>query len=256
MERAALEQTIEVSAIARDFGVSEMTVRRDMQRLERDGFLRRTYGGATVHQVRSVEMGLTARILKQSAEKRAIAAAAANLIGSVRVMFVGMGTTAEQFARLIPSRDDLMVVTPSLTIASLLGTLKVKTIVVGGLVRQDELNCVGPLAVDAARRYNTEIAVIGAGGISVRRGITELDDSEAEVIMSALEHTDKVMVIADSSKFGASTLSTVAPISSIGIIVTHAGAPLDEVRAIEALGTKVVLADVPASAHETVERAG
>jgi DeoR/GlpR family transcriptional regulator of sugar metabolism len=189
-----------------------MTIRRDMQRLERDGFLRPTDGGATVHQK---------------------LAAAATM-----------------------RRDDLMIVTPSLTIPSLLGTRKVKTIVVGGLVRRDELNCVGRLAVNGARRYKTELAVIGAGVISVRRGIAELDGSEAEVITSALEHTDTVMVIADSSKFGAVTLSTVAPIARIGIIVTDAAAPLDEVRAIEALGTKGVPVDVTAASHEPIERAG
>jgi DeoR family transcriptional regulator of aga operon/DeoR family fructose operon transcriptional repressor len=202
LDRVADEQTIAVTELAREFGVSEMTIRRDIQRLERDGFVRRTYGGATAHLVRSLEVGFNARILQHSAEKRLIGREAARLVGTARVLFVGTGTTTEQFSGFLPPRRELTVITPSLAIASYLGTRGVQTIILGGFVRQDELDCVGPLAVEAVRRYNTELAVIGAAGISARRGITELDDREAEVMRYALDQAERVMVIADGSKFG------------------------------------------------------
>jgi DeoR family transcriptional regulator of aga operon/DeoR family fructose operon transcriptional repressor len=253
LERVAESQNVEVSVLARQFGVSEMTVRRDMQRLERDGFLRRTYGGATAHQIRSIEVGFNARILHHAAEKRLIGSAAAKMIDSVKVLFLGFGTTAEQLARYLPVRRDLTVITPSLAIASLLGTRSIDTIIVGGHVRQDELSCVGPLAIDGVRRYNTDLAVIGAAGISCRRGVSELDDNEAEVIREALDHTEQVMVISDGSKFGATSLSTVTGISRVNTIVTDVSAPKEELREIRATGVAVVVVTSPSSELATLD---
>src|SRR6202035_1650933 len=166
LERVAEDQAIEVSSLARDFLVSEMTIRRDLSRLERDGFVRRTYGGATTHVVRAFEVGTNARVLHHAQEKHQIARRTTELTSGARVMFVGIGSTVEQFARLLPPRGDLVVVTPSLAVASLLGTRKVRVIVAGGMVRQDELTCIGASAVEAVRRYNTDTAVLGAAGLS------------------------------------------------------------------------------------------
>src|SRR2546422_828762 len=143
LERVAEDQSIEVGALARDFDVSEMTIRRDLRRLERDGFVRRTYGGAATHLVRAVE---------------------------------------------------------------------------------------------AVRRYNTDVAVIGAGGVSARRGITELDDREAEVIRAALSETERIVVLADGSKVGSVGMCTVAPIEQVETLVTGIAADSAEIRRIESAG--------------------
>ncbi len=147
LERIAADQAVEVSSLARDFGVSEMTIRRDLRRLDRDGFVRRTYGGATTRVVRAggaFEVTQSARMLHHAAEKRRIAMRAADLTADARVMFIGVGSTVEQFARLAAPRDGLLVITQSLVVASLLGTRRVNVIMAGGMVRQDELSCVGP----------------------------------------------------------------------------------------------------------------
>ena len=102
LERIAADQAVEVSSLAREFGVSEMTIRRDLRRLDRDGFVRRTYGGATTRVVRSAggfEATQNARTLHHAQEKRQIALRAADLTADARVMFIGVGSTVEQFAR-------------------------------------------------------------------------------------------------------------------------------------------------------------
>ena len=104
LERVAEEQTIHVGELARELGVSEMTIRRDIRRLERDGFLRQTYGGATAHLTRSLDVAFNARALQHTREKRLIGMRATRLLGDARVVFVGIGTTAEQFARYLPAR--------------------------------------------------------------------------------------------------------------------------------------------------------
>jgi DeoR/GlpR family transcriptional regulator of sugar metabolism len=252
LERLAADQAVEVSSLAREFGVSEMTIRRDLRRLDRDGFVRRTYGGATTRVVRAAgafEVTQSARMLHHAQEKRRIALRAAELTAGARVMFVGVGSTVEQFARLAAPREGLLVITPSLVVASLLGTRRVGVIMSGGMVRQDELNCVGPAAVECVQRYNTDIAVIGAAGVSARRGVTDLDDQEAGVIRAALERTERIVVLADGSKFGDVALSTVVPIKRVSVIVTDTTADPVELDRIEREGVEVISVEADKSAR-------
>ena len=97
-----------------------------------------------------------------------------------------------------------------------------------------------PAAVECVQRYNTDVAVIGAAGVSVRRGITDLDDQEAGVIRAALEKTERIIVLADSSKFGDVALSTVVPINRVSVIVTDTGADPVEVERIVGEGVEVI----------------
>lgn len=249
LERVAEQEAIQASDLAQAFGVSEMTVRRDIHRLERDGFLRQTYGGATVHLTRSLELAFNARALQHAREKRLIGMDAAALVADARVVFVGIGTTAEQFARFIHAREDITVVTASLPIASLLGTRPLHVVVLGGSIRRNELSCNGPVAQQTLQRYHIEVAVVGAAGVSAAHGLTDLNDDETEINRIAIERARKVVVIADGSKLGQVTATAVAPMRRVATLVTDASAPRDELDAIEALGVHVVIAS-PRPARE------
>jgi DeoR/GlpR family transcriptional regulator of sugar metabolism len=242
LERVAEEQTIHVGELARDLDVSEMTIRRDIRRLERDGFVRQTYGGATAHLTRSLDLAFNARALRNTREKRRIGMRATQLLGDARVIFVGIGTTAEQFARFLPARPGLLVVTGSLTTASLLGTRPVDVVVLGGNVRRDDLTAVGPIAAATLARYGFDLAVLGAAGLSARWGLTELDDSEAEIQRLAIERSARVVVIADGTKIGVAANAVVAGIDRITTLVTDALAPADELAALRAAGIEIVIA--------------
>ena len=242
LERVAEGMSIAVSDLARDFGCSEMTIRRDIARLERDGFLRRTYGGATAHLTRSLDVAFNARALANAAEKRMIGLTATELIGAARLIYVGIGTTAEQFARYLPALQDLTVVTGSLTIASLLGTRPTRVVVLGGMIRRDELSCVGPAARATLERYRFDLAVLGTAGISARWGLTDLNDDEAEIHRLAIERSERVMAIADGSKVGAVANAVVVPASSIHTLITDSSAPDAELAALRSAGVEVTLA--------------
>ncbi|MDQ6796333.1 MAG: DeoR/GlpR family DNA-binding transcription regulator [Chloroflexota bacterium] len=239
LQRVAEEQTIHVAELARDFRVSEMTVRRDLRRLERDGFLRQTYGGATAHLTRSFDLSFNARAVQHAREKRLIGLASARLVGEARSVFVGIGTTAEQFARSLAGRPDMLVVTASLPIASLLGSRPVRVVALGGIVLRDELSCTGPIATATLARYRFELAVIGTAGLSARSGITELTDEEAEIQRVALARSDRVICIADGSKVGAVAMAAVAPAGRLSTLVTDASAPEAELAGLRALGVQV-----------------
>ncbi len=242
LERVAEEQTIHVGDLAREFDVSEMTIRRDIRRLERDGFVRQTYGGATAHLTRALDVAFNARALQHTREKRRIGMRATHLLGDARVVFVGIGTTAEQFARFLPVRPGLVVVTASLPTASLLGTRPVEVVALGGAVRRDELTCVGPVAAATLGRFRFDLAVIGAAGLSARWGLTEVDDDEAEIQRLAIERSARVLVIADGSKIGASANAVVADVASIQTLVTDRSAPTLELTALAAAGLEIVIA--------------
>lgn len=242
LERVADEQTIHVAELARELGVSEMTIRRDIRRLERDGFLRQTYGGATAHLTRALDVAFNARALQHPREKRLIAMRAATLVESAHTIFLGVGTTAEQFARYLHAYPGLTVVTASLPTASLLGTRSLRTIALGGAILRDDLTAIGPIAVATLQRYHFDVAVIGAAGFSARWGITELSDDEAAIQRVAIGQAERVIVLADGSKLGVATSAVVSPADAVDELVTDSSAPSAELAALGRLGVRVVLA--------------
>ena len=242
LERVAEEQTIHIAEMARDLGVSEMTIRRDIARLERDGLLRRTYGGATAHVTRSLELAFNARALQHAPAKRLIAMEAARLVRDATTIFVGIGTTAEQFALYLPPREDRTVITESIPVASLLGTRPGRVVALGGTVRRDELSCVGPAAVATIARYRADVAVLGAAGLSARAGLSELFEEEAENHRMMIERSERVMVVADGSKLGQSCPAVVGPASDIDTLVTDGSARADELDVLRAEGVDVLVA--------------
>lgn len=242
LRQVAEQQTIRIGELARDLGVSEMTIRRDVSRLEQDGFLRRTYGGATAHITKSIELAFNARALEHAPEKRLIGMRAAEDLAAAPVLYVGPGTTTEQFSLFLARTPGQQVITGSLPVASLLGSRPAHVVALGGTVREEELACVGPVAVATLARYLTDVAVIGAAGVSAAFGITELEDDLAEVNRAAIAHAARLVVLADGSKVGADAHAIVAPASAISTLVTSAGAPADELAALRSAGVEVIVA--------------
>ena len=245
LQQVAEQQTIRIGELARDLGVSEMTIRRDVSRLEQDGFLRHTYGGATAHITKSIELAFNARALENAPEKRLIGMRAAEDLASAPVLYVGPGTTTEQFSLFLTRSAGQQVITGSLPVASLLGSRPAHVVALGGTVREEELACVGPIAVAALTRYRADVAVIGAVGVSARFGITELEDDLAEVNRAAIAHSARLVVLADGSKVGADAHAVVAPASAISTLVTSAGAAPDELTALRSAGVEVIIASAP-----------
>jgi DeoR family transcriptional regulator of aga operon len=177
---------------------------------------------------------------------------AAETLAPDRTIFIGIGSTTEQFAMFLPPRDDLTVVTGSLPVASLLGTRKGRVVVLGGSVLTDELACVGPVAAATVRRYHADMAVLGAAGLSARHGITELSDEAAEIQRLMIEHSDRLVIVADGSKLGQTHMASVAPADRIATLITDDDASPRELVELEALGAEIVL--VPRRAARSGER--
>jgi DeoR/GlpR family transcriptional regulator of sugar metabolism len=242
LQRVAEQQTIKIGELACELGVSEMTIRRDIGRLEQDGFLRHTYGGATAHITKSIELAFNARALEHAAEKRLIGMRAVEDLAATPVLYVGPGTTTEQFSLFLGRTPGQLVITGSLPVASLLGSRPAHVVALGGTVREEELACVGPIAVAALARYRADVAVIGAAGLSARFGISELEDDLAEVNRAAIAHSSRLVLLADGSKIGSDAHAMVAPATALSTLVTSAGAPADELARLRDAGVEVIIA--------------
>jgi DeoR/GlpR family transcriptional regulator of sugar metabolism len=234
LDRIAAQGSVRLQALAEELGTSVMTVRRDIKRLEEDGFLRRSYGGATAHVMLDVELGANGLALQHMTEKRAIAQRAAALIEPRDVLFLGTGTTVAQFARHIPAGRGITVVTYSLTVASMLGVKPGVTVISsGGTIDPNDLSQVGPLAEATLGRYFATKTFIGAGGVHAEIGITDFSAAQADLNRLMVERAECAYVLADTSKLGRRTFAQVCALANLAALVTNAGndAALEGLRA-------------------------
>ena len=242
LERVAEFQSIEAQALADELGVSVMTIRRDIKRLEQDGFLRQTYGGATFHITKSVELGFNSRALQFSAQKRLIGSFAAQMIEPGQTLFLGEGTTTSQFAQFLPPHPRVQVITASLSHASLLCSRNIQVFVLGGKLHSEELIMTGPIAEATLNRFYADICILGAAGVDPEFGITEMDYEVASLHRLMMERSQHVFVLADHSKLGFRASAVVAPMSMVSTLMTDEDAGQGMLDQFQAQKTHVVLA--------------
>ncbi|HEY8456788.1 MAG TPA: DeoR/GlpR family DNA-binding transcription regulator [Actinopolymorphaceae bacterium] len=211
---------LEVAELTQTFGVSEMTIRRDLAKLQGEGVLRRVHGGAVRHERSPFET----RTVRFAAEKQRIAKRAAEFIGDGESVAIDTGTTAHYVARELRSRTDLVVVTNSVNVAVEFRATPNKVLLTGGVL-VPELCLVGSFALDALRRLHVNTLVLGCGGMTPERGLTYFDIEETEVRRSMVEIADRIVVVMDHSKFGRTETVALAAISEIDVLVTDRRPP-------------------------------
>jgi DeoR/GlpR family transcriptional regulator of sugar metabolism len=220
-----------VSELSQALGVSEVTIRKDLDALEAQGLLTRVHGGAVVSGRGRLERYFAAREQEHREEKRRIAQAATALVRSQQSIFLDASTTALQIARLIKNREDLTVVTNGLyTALELSFSPGITVVVIGGMVRRRSGSLVGAISDDLVQRSRVDIGFFGARGITARDGMTETDIAEAALKQRMVHQSTLVVGVIDSSKFGATYFSAFALPHEIDRIITDANAPLDVVN--------------------------
>lgn len=243
LQHAAKQQAIETQALADQLGVSLMTIRRDIKRLEQEGFIRQTYGGATVQITKSIELGFNSRALQSAAEKRLIGARAAELIEPDWCVFLGIGTTTGQVAQFLRATSSLLIVTSSLSHASLLSSRKIRVVAVGGALDPNDLGVSGPIAEDAVGRFHADICVLGAAGIDAEIGVTELDYQVAALHRLMIKHSRQVMLVGDHTKLDHCERAIVAPVTATHTLVTDQAASACTLDRLRSLGLQIVIAE-------------
>lgn len=234
---------VRVDDLARRFGVSGETVRRDLQVLEERGLLRRVYGGAVVTEPELATVRADAPADGGSPVHRRIAALAATLVEPDDTVTLHGDRLIQQVAVAMPASFAGRVLCASLPVAAeLAGRTGVDVLIAGGQVRAADLACAGPVAEQFFRQYYADKVFLSAAGIHHRAGLTQrlLDDIAVQQVM--IEHARECYVLADPASLGRTAVGRVASTGAITAVVTDGSADPAEVRALEQTGVKVLVA--------------
>lgn len=249
--RAAILATVEdagavrISELVDRLGVSDMTVRRDIERLDADGLLERVHGGALALLPRaSDEPGFTAKSGLMTAAKHAIALSAAQLVATGATIGISAGTTTYEFARAVRHIPYLTVVTNSVPVAQLLHEANGNHVVVlTGGVRTPSDALVGPVAVAALRGLHIDRLFLGAHGIDRSAGLTTPNLVEAETNRALVHSARSVCVLADHTKIGLVGLSTFMSLDAVDTLITDSGISTRARATLEESVEHLVIAD-------------
>jgi DeoR/GlpR family transcriptional regulator of sugar metabolism len=231
----------EVVSLANAFHVSQMTIRRDLNELEKRGYLERVHGGALLKRERR---GDEAPVLERTHDmletKIRIAQKVASLIKDGEKIFIGSGSTMMLVAEALSSHRNLTVYTNALNIVDALYHYPITVTVVGGTLRRSELSLIGPFTENCLRGLVVDKVIIGIRGIDPVKGLTSDHMEELITDQAILTLSKNVIVAADHTKLGHVAAIRTAPISAARKIVTSVGGPKDIIQAIRRMGIEVI----------------
>jgi DeoR family fructose operon transcriptional repressor len=233
------QRAVKVATLSEALGVSEITIRRDLMSLEREGLLARTYGGAVLRKRSTDDSGREGAEVQQAAEKARIAKAAAAMIEPRDTVFLGSGTTVAQILRHVDPELEARVVTPSLGAAAETQGLRLEIVFLGGLYRP-QLNAVeGTWPLDMIGHFHADKAFLGADGLDVKAGLTTPSIAVAGMELAMIRRTrGEVVVLADSNKIGLVCQVVICPLDQIDLVLVDTGVDGKVRKAIERAGPR------------------
>lgn len=232
---------VDVVAAAAELGTSEMTIRRDLERLVAGGVARRVRGGAVSLLMRGEELPFALRQMEAADAKRRIAARTGQLIRDGEAVVLDSGTTALEVAKVLAARGRATVMAMSLPSALVLApSPSIRLLIPGGEPRFGELALVGPLAEASLAGLRFDTAIVTCCGLSADGVMTAHDIGDAAIKRAMMVAATRVVLVADSSKFARSALAVVPDSSRVDVLVTDDGAPADAVRSLTDRGLEVL----------------
>lgn len=240
--RLASAGEVEFETLAREFSVSEMTIRRDAEFLELQGLARRVRGGIISVKGRAFEPAFETRRDAAFDAKQAIAVRTVQLLSEDEVVILDSGSTVLEVAREIRRVGlRLTAITPSLLTALEVVTVPSSHVIVtGGSLRPGELSLVGAEAEAAFADLNCDTFIAGVAGLDAVRGLSEYNRDEARVKAAAFRSARRVVLVADESKLGRVHLVSLLPLSELDVLVTDATSENPAVRACLDSGVQVI----------------
>jgi DeoR family transcriptional regulator of aga operon/DeoR family fructose operon transcriptional repressor len=232
-----------VGDLAARFGVSVVTVRNDLEALEKVGHVVRSHGGAILRPLARREPGFAIRQRLRVSEKERIAGAAASLVREGDCVFLDASTTAWYIARQLRDYHELTVVTNGLFVAlEFLDSPHVTVIVPGGTLRTTSGSLVGQNGLGMLDKYNVQKGFFGAWGLSLREGLTDVNEHEVDLKHYMVQRCREVIGIMDGSKWGEVSVFSFAPLEQVHRIISDSAVPADMVGALRERGIEVMLA--------------
>ena len=240
LERLTTDGKVVASELVSRLGVSEDTVRRDLKELDSQGLVRRVHGGA-LPPPPTVNPRFVERRKVDHAQKAAIGAAAATLVGPDDVVLLSGGTTVLEFARRLPDDLHATVLTTGPDVAVMLAEHPgLDVVMIGGKVQADTHTVIGPEAVDAIRAVRADLCVLGVCSLHPEAGLTQLAREEALVERTMIAASARVATLTGADKLGFAGPWPVARTDEIDVLVTDA--PPETTDPYAALGLEVIRA--------------
>ena len=231
-----------MSLLSDDLGVSEMTIRRDLERLEQEGVLSRTHGGAMLKRHMVEEPLYVANIRAHSEEKRRIAQAAAAMIKPGETVFLSSGTTAAQVLSHVDPSLEARIVTHNVGAVQEARGLRVEVVLVGGLYRPRSNAVSGPLALEHIARFHAGKMLIGVDGFDLEDGLTTPTMGMAGVERAMIAQTrGEVVALADASKIGVVADVVICGLDQVDAVIVDDGVDDDVREELVRLGLRCVV---------------
>ncbi len=242
-ERAREHGRVEVATLAEELDVTPETIRRDLTRLERLGQLKRVHGGAIPLDRLGFEPAIADRDMAMTGEKERIAKAALAELPEAGAVLLDAGTTTSRLANLLPVDRELTVVTNALDIASTLaGRGNLSVLMIGGRVRGRTMAAVDTWAEAMLADLYLDVAFVATNGVSVERGLTTPDPTEAAIKRLMVQASRRVVLLADHTKVGNDHLVRFATLDQVDTLITDTGLDEDLRAPLESTGLRVVAA--------------
>ncbi len=247
MGELSRQDAVRVTELSKRLGVSEVSIRRDIEYLEDTGALRRVHGGATrLPEDNGARSGPPAATIPHFEQKRRIGKAAAAMIKSDDCIILDSGSTTLQVATQLP--EDILrsskfsVITASLPVVNQLASQQgLHLIVLGGIFLAEYQVMVGPNTLDALHDLHADKMFLGTDGLTFSKGVTTANVLEAEVDRAMVRAASQIIVVTDSSKIGGIGLANIMPLTEIDILITDSDAPADFVAQLREIGIEVIL---------------
>ncbi|RCK72105.1 MAG: Regulatory protein, DeoR [Anaerolineae bacterium] len=246
LEELKRNNLVRVVELSKQFGVSTVSIRRDLQELEEMGLLKRVAGGAVNILPNNLTPPLAQRMNQNIEKKERIGRAAASLVKPNDRLIIDSGTTTLQVAKNIANRIDelqsLSVITGFLPVVRELGNCKgVHMILLGGIYLAEYDLVVGPQTIEQLKGLHADRMFLGTDGLTFQQGLTTANVLEAEVARAMVRAASEVIVVTDSSKIGVIGLATIMPIEMMHVLITDLDAPPEFVVSLQERGVDVIL---------------
>jgi DeoR/GlpR family transcriptional regulator of sugar metabolism len=239
----------QIAMLSEKYGVSEMTIRRDLKQLEDQGLVRRTYGGAIPMRTIVEDLRIVAREKRQkrAADQKACMArfAAQHFVDDDDIIILGGGTTTAAMIPHLADKRHLTVLTNCIHNTFGLQNLNLPDMTVicsGGILRQISSTFVGPLTERCFREIHAKKLFLSATGISLEAAVTDPNMHETQVKRAMIESADQVIMLMDSSKFGIRSLMTVVTYPEIDVLITDSGCPPQMAETLRSRGVDLRIA--------------
>ncbi len=216
---------VRVSTLSEQLGATPVTIRSDLDALERDGYLERTQGGAIQTMKNYYNMDFQRRTREHMDKKKAIAAAAANMVHDGDILLINSGTTTYFTAMELKKRKNLNIVTNSISVAVELGSVPTfRIILLGGEINAQYSFTYGEDAKNQLSSFKADWAILSVDGICPDRGLTTYHAEEGVIDRIMMERAARTMIVADSTKLGYESFSQVCSLQGVTTWITDQGA--------------------------------